>query len=133
MEIKDKENPMLSYKQLEIVRGCLCHMSMAYEIISPFLKCFHLLLCRHLPKWDSQGWKVPEYEYKAYVNQMGAGGEITDDEFSELLSPKHYHGGKVPKEVVPVDRFKTDVKFLRSIFNSKVPREVCVRIRRVHH
>lgn len=37
-------NAKLVYKELEVARGFLCHLSMTYDVLVPFLKGFHLIL-----------------------------------------------------------------------------------------
>ena len=50
------------YKQLERVRGVLCHMAMIYGSTFPYLKWFYLTLDRYLPLRDDKGWKIVELE-----------------------------------------------------------------------
>ena len=57
----------LSFKELEKVRGFLCHLAMVYEIIFPYLKGFHLTLSSHLPKRDEEGWKMTDLEWIAHL------------------------------------------------------------------
>jgi hypothetical protein len=52
------ENPDMEYKHLEVIRGFLCHLSMTYSIMTPYLKGFHLTLAAHHPQRDNQGWKL---------------------------------------------------------------------------
>ena len=41
--------PKLIFKGLDQIWGYLCHVSMTYEQVIPFLKDFYLTLCKHLP------------------------------------------------------------------------------------
>jgi hypothetical protein len=66
--INEKEG-IVNYKSLERVRGFLCHLSMTFEVITPFLKGFHLILAKHLPRRDGDGWKFSEKGYLSYVHQ----------------------------------------------------------------
>jgi hypothetical protein len=63
----DDEQPTMSYKQLEVIRGFLCHLSMTYSNVTPYLKGFHLTLAAHHPQQDSQGCKLLPKEWEAYL------------------------------------------------------------------
>jgi hypothetical protein len=45
----ENQGGFVGYKAIERVRGFLCHLSMTFEVITPFLKGFHLILAKHLP------------------------------------------------------------------------------------
>jgi hypothetical protein len=45
---KNLDKVLLDYKELEIARGFLGHLSMTFEIMVPYLKGFHLTLSAHL-------------------------------------------------------------------------------------
>ena len=51
-----------SYKNLENIRGYLCHMAMVYDTIFPHLKEFDLTLASHLPYRDNEEWKMADLE-----------------------------------------------------------------------
>ena len=82
----DHDNPTMSYKRLEIIRGFLCHLSMTYFTITPYLKGFHLTLAAHHPKRDSQGWKLSPKEWEAYVWGAETDGKVTFEEATSLSS-----------------------------------------------
>ena len=48
---------LLSFKQLEEIRGFLCHFSMVFEMITPYIKRFHLKLAKRLRQCDESRWK----------------------------------------------------------------------------
>ena len=48
-ELANGTDALFSYKRLEQIRGFLCHLSMTFKAITPFLKGFHLSLSAHLP------------------------------------------------------------------------------------
>jgi hypothetical protein len=54
------EGHTFNYKQLEQIRGFLCHMAMTYETITPFLKGLHLMLASYLLHRDEEGWKLSD-------------------------------------------------------------------------
>ena len=64
LEIKQErlKNPevLFSYKRLERICGFLCHLSMFFDMFTPYLKGFHLTLAQHLPKRDDEGWKMSD-------------------------------------------------------------------------
>jgi hypothetical protein len=64
----DNDEGFVDYKSLEQVRGFLCHLSMTFEVITPFLKGFHLIIAKHLPRRDEDGWKFSEKRYLSYVH-----------------------------------------------------------------
>ena len=53
-DLKQDPEEKLSYKRLERIRGCLCHLAIVYDPIFPYLKGFHLTLASHLPHRDSK-------------------------------------------------------------------------------
>ena len=57
----------LSYKRLERVLVCVCHMAILYDSILPYLKDFHLTLAGHLPCRDEEGWKMAELEWIGHL------------------------------------------------------------------
>ena len=49
--------------------GFLCHLSMTYEQITPYLKGIYLTLSDHLPQQDDDGWKQTDRQWRAYIHQ----------------------------------------------------------------
>lgn len=64
----------LGYKEIEVARGFLCHLSMTYKLMVPFLKGFHLTLANHWPKRNSEGWKLTDTAWAAYLFEKGEKG-----------------------------------------------------------
>jgi hypothetical protein len=52
---KDVGNILLEYKELEIARGFLGHLSVTFEVMVPYFKGFHLTLAAHLYQRDDEG------------------------------------------------------------------------------
>jgi hypothetical protein len=71
---------LVSYKQLEEIRGFLGYMSMTYLMVTPYLKGFHLTLASHHPGCDKFGWKMPLKEWAAYLHEAVEGGKLSDEE-----------------------------------------------------
>jgi hypothetical protein len=121
------EEPFLNYKELEQTRGFLCHLSMTFELINPFLvKGFQLTISGPLPRQDAEGWKIVECSWDAYVHQQVAEGLMTEDEALEAINPPDYDDIPTPKEVMPVTRLELVLKALQSILSAEHPPEVMI-------
>jgi hypothetical protein len=144
------DDPLFLYKRLEQIRGFLCHMSMTYEIVTPYLKGFHLTLAKHHPQRDREGWKLSPKEWDAYIWGKASEGFYTDDEakaFSEVghdtpPPEKSYNKGskpsshenpiKPPTHAHAVPRLKSDMEALEALFSEDTPTEVLLRASRVY-
>ena len=144
------DDPEISYKRLEVIRGFLCHLAMTYPIISPYLKGFHLTLAAHHPQRDSQGWRLSPKEWESYVWGKENEGNFSQEEAQALSvvgeerpSPEHkvrraptaepYHEiPEPPKLVKPVDRFSWDLEALTRMFSADTPTRVLLRAARVY-
>jgi hypothetical protein len=73
------------YKRLEQVRGFLCHLSMTYETLTPFLKGFHLTLSSYLPHRDSDGWKLSDKQWEKHLLGRVEKGELDENEAQEII------------------------------------------------
>jgi hypothetical protein len=115
------------YKRLEQIRGFLCHLSMTFEVITPFLKGFHLSLCSHLPSRNNDGWKLPDGGFVSSVNEKRERGLMTKDEARAALNPPNYDKIPIPKQIKPVPCFRDDVFALAELLSSDKPPLVTVR------
>ena len=63
------------------------------------------------------------------------GNSFEDKVINHLYMPLEgsCEGSKAPKTVVPVDRFRSNIEFLRNFFSQEKPKEVVVRSRRLYH
>ena len=95
-------DPYFYFKRLEQIRGFLCHLSMTFEVITPFLKGFYLSLCSHLSSRNGDGWKLPDGAFVSYVNEKRERGLMTEDEARAALNTSDYDEIPVPKKVKPV-------------------------------
>ena len=68
------------YQRLEQVQGFLCHLSMVSDVITPYLKGFHLKLAKHLPQRDGEGWKFTDAEFVGHVEGKLVDGEYTREQ-----------------------------------------------------
>jgi hypothetical protein len=121
-----------SYKRLEQIRGFLCHLSMTFDVITPFLKGFHLTLCSHLSSRDDDGWKLPDGAFLAYIHEKRDLGSITEEEARAALNPPDYADIPIPEEVIPVSRFRDDIFALKELLSSKEPPLVTLRTNSVY-
>jgi hypothetical protein len=117
---------IIDYKSFKRVRGFLCHLSMTFEVITPFLKDFHLILANHLPRHDEDGWKFSEKGYLAYVHQK----------LVTMKSPRHNRKpcwrqprrkAPPPKTLLATERFKQDLFALGGILRPASPPDGLIR------
>jgi hypothetical protein len=73
------------YKRLEQVRGFLCHLTMTYESLTPFLKGLHLTLASFLPNRDDDGWKLTGKSWIDYLQKSLDEGKLTAEEADAAL------------------------------------------------
>jgi hypothetical protein len=118
------EDPMLDYKLLEQVKGFLCHMSMAFDQITPLLKGLHLTLAAHVPGRDGEGWKLSDSAWTAFVYERMAEGSLSAGDAEAVLNPPDYDPKNVPKFVKGVSRLKQDFEALDAIFEPESPLDV---------
>ena len=143
------KEPLFVYKRLEQIRGFLCHISMTYEIVTPYLKGFHLTLAKHHPQRNTDGWKLSPKEWDAYIWGKASEGKFTTDEaegfsevvhdtippektFKEKKSACPRDPIKPPTLVLAVLRFKSDLEALSALFSEDTPTEVLLRASRVY-
>jgi hypothetical protein len=126
-ELDKGTEALFNYKRLEQIRGFLCHLSMTFESITPFLKGFHLSLSSHLPSRDDDGWKLPDRAFMAYIYDKQEKGLINEEEARSALNPPDYEDIPVPKTIKPVSRFRDDVFALGELLSAPSPPLVVIR------
>ena len=86
-ELKKKRinKEKLAYKRLDQIRGYFCHLSMVFDVLTPYLKGFHLLLAAHLPQRDEQGWKFSDAEFVAHLEDKIQEQEYTRKQAQAIL------------------------------------------------
>lgn len=105
----------LGYKELEIARGFLCHLSMTYEVMVLFLKGFHLALASHNKQRDDEGWKLTDKAWEAYMMEKYGSIDSTDSldqNQSEL---------KIPEFVTVTQHLRDDLMALSSFLEVDTP------------
>jgi hypothetical protein len=71
---------LLDFKRLKQIRGFLCHISMTYRIVTPYLKGLHLTLALYHPGRNEFGWKMGLKEWCVYLFESAESGKLTDEE-----------------------------------------------------
>lgn len=113
----------LGYKEMEVSRFFLCHLSMTYEVIVPFLKGFHLCLSIHQDKRDDDGWKLTDKAWQAYLfdknDLIGRNGFISSDTINQ--SDKLTGDRGTPENVKVTEQLRNDLEALTAFLKGDVP------------
>ena len=117
----------VSYKNLERIRGFLCHLAMVYEVIFPYLKGFHLTLAKHLPQRDEEGWKLTDLEWIGHIEAKVDQGKYSRLEADILMHEASGSCGDEPIMVTPVPRFHQCLRVLSNFFEVELPPIIKVR------
>lgn len=143
MNSENNNSNTLNYKLLEISRGFLVHLSMTFEILTPYLKGFHLALAEHNPQRNSEGWKLTDNEWKAYLQDKVLRGECPQAELDAWVfekqekkrgSRKPHDANNVynpPFEAKIVTQLKNDLFALQTFFEGDSPPQIEVRKRNI--
>ena len=110
----------LNFKSLERIRGFLCHLAMTYDILFPYLKGFHLILCHHLPKRSEEGWKIQELEWIGFMEARKENGKLSQKEYDDEMTRK-FGDIKSPTTVKPIPRFLSCLTALTKFFAIEDP------------
>ena len=113
----------LLYKELEVSRGFLCHLSMTYEVMVPFLKGFHLILARHLSQRDRDGWKMTDKVWATYLAEKQLQGESEEEKLSEIFNEETNENSmsNPPKFVDVTEHLINDLTALAAFTEADVP------------
>jgi hypothetical protein len=130
MGAKLEDNSTVNYKQLETIRGFMCHIGQTFTIVMPFLKGFHLTLSSHLPGRNLEGWKLGDRTWRVYQQDRVDRGELLQEEVDAE------HAGadpdrEPPQRIKPVPRLYLDLVALSFFFSGDKPLEVSVRSKNV--
>jgi hypothetical protein len=124
---------MLDYKELEVTRGLLVHLSMTLDMLTHHLKGFHLALASYLPKRSDEGWKMNDSERSAYVSSKVERGLISQEEAEFLESKEKDENGFTPPQHIPlIQHLFDDIYALREFFHQSIPPEIQACRRAVH-
>ena len=130
-EVLTKGNTTLCYKTLEKQRGFLCHLAMVYDVIFPYLKGFHLDLCKHYPKRDKEGWKMSDLEWIGLLESRVEEGRMSRKEMENLRDVQWGELARNPPTTVTVgEMFKKCLRALHRLFEPLEPPVVHVRSKR---
>jgi hypothetical protein len=138
-------SPMFLYKRLEEIRGFLCHVSMTFELVTPYLKGLHLTLASHHAGRDDEGWKLTPGEWTAYLYEAVSSGKMLQieadsmkDFVDETFPPEPMSSQptkplpKPPIMVAPAERLQADVEALTLLFSQEEPAQKLIRASRVY-
>jgi hypothetical protein len=146
LEVFDSsDSPMFVYKRLEEIRGFLCHVSMTYTLVTPYLKGLHLTLASHHVGRDESGWKLTPREWAAYLYDSVVSGKMAPDEadamreaVKEMPAPEPMDAPvrreplKPPQLIAPVERLEDDIRAMTQLFGQKEPTQRLIRSSRVY-
>ena len=111
-------NAMIQFecKILERIRGFLCHLAMAYAILFPFLKGFHLTLSQHLPRRGEEGWKMNDLQWIGDSEGKVEQGKMTREEADLILASPSGGDAEPDAYIPPVSRFHSCIKAFSGSF-----------------
>lgn len=123
LNVEGWEAILISYKELEIARGFLCHLSMTFEFMVPYLKGFHLTLASYLTKRDKEGWKYSDKNWQAYLDHQVEEGAL-DHEEALRLKNGNASDSQPPIVISPVKQLKDDIYALREFLSPVDPPKI---------
>ena len=74
---------------------------MVFEVITPYLKSFHLALAKHFPQQNEEGWKLTNPEHIAYIEEKVLQGQYTWAQAETLLNTQEVNSDSASKQVTP--------------------------------
>jgi hypothetical protein len=118
----------LNYKELEVARCFLVHLSMTFEILTHHLKGFHLALASHLPQRDTNGWKLSDAEWSSYIVAKMEQGFLTEAELDLMSLKSNSTPYDAPPTTIPlIQHLSDDLYALREYLELDKPPEVQAR------
>jgi hypothetical protein len=126
-------NVDLDYKELEITRGFLVHLSMTFDMLTHHLKGFLLSLASHLPGRCDDGWKLNESEWLAYMSAKVEQGVMKHEEVTSIINDsKEKKLVEPPTSMMLTQHLQDDIIALHEFFESSTPPEVQARRQAIH-
>jgi hypothetical protein len=123
----------MEYKELEIERGFLVHLSISFKMLTHHLKGFHLALVSHSPHWTDDGWKVSDAEWMAYLSLKVENNILSREEADLLALKTKVHEPSDPPERIPlIQHLRDDIFSLREFFDLPIPPEIQARQQMIH-
>lgn len=114
----DISRPILDRKTLERETGFLNHLSMTFEVMTPYLKGFYLTLNLWRQGRDAEDWKVSDKQWRQIVLERYHNGLISAEELDAGGSLGLEQDLGAPEVVTASPRLVDDVEALRKIFES---------------
>jgi hypothetical protein len=114
--------------------GFLCHLSMTYEQITPYLKGIYLTLSDHLPQQDDDGWKQTDRQWRACIHQRLSDRVICQTSIWRPTSTRvSIHSNRLPSDVKPVPQLLDNPHALNKVFEQTTPAPwACVRMAAIY-
>ena len=120
-EAKDNR-PMLNRKELERETGFLNHLSMTFDVVTPYLKGFYLTLNSWRSHRDERDWKVTDKRWQRMLIDKFEMGEISEAELNNYNEDEVEHDKEAPSMVKASPSLIEDVSALGVLFSpSEVP------------
>ena len=123
-QVSSTDSKGLDYSQLESHVGFLCHVSLTYPAIFPYLKGFYNTLNNWRCDRNQDGWKISKTAWIELLS--GDIGFEKDEDFlkcfeerKRIFRRKREKGA--PKIVDPVPRLKKDLMALKPLLSSEEP------------
>jgi hypothetical protein len=104
---------------------------MTYKFFMPFMKGFHLLMDSWRNGRATDGWKVQSREWESYLHEAFENGEVTEDEYLEMMNQEENNDAPDRLFSDAVDGFPDDLRALKSFFHIEEPPLVSDRVSRL--
>jgi hypothetical protein len=109
-------------------KGFMVHLCMTYKFLTPFMKGFHLLTDSWRKNRAKDGWKVQPREWEAYLQSAMEKGEVTEEEYCDMLSQDGDAEAPTTLFSDSVLRFTDDLGALELFFEIENPPLVSDRV-----
>jgi hypothetical protein len=113
-EANGSKRHKFSYKQLEQIRGFLCHMAMTYETLTPFLKGIYLTLVCYLPQRDADGWKMSNRKWLDHIKALVKEGKLSTEEGNDAVEAERE---------VQAPEMEWDMLILKKLDKNQIPED----------
>ena len=100
---------------------------MVFDVLTPYLKGFHLLLAAHLPQRDDQGWKFSDAEFVAHLENKVENQEYTRKQAQAILDASNLRindAAVAPTFIEGNAYFWNCIRALQSLMDMAVPSQV---------
>ena len=123
------QRPLLNRKSVEKDTGFLNHLSMTFEVVTPYLKGLYLTLNSWRSHRDDEDWKVSEKQWRKILLARHDLGNISSEEWAN--GEREDDNQEAPTMVTASPSLINDVKALAEIFEQASVPVVSVRCRKL--